>query len=398
MKIKLLMLALALWGCGQTPPEPSKTAPVSAPVSAPISVPVSAPTSEPEAKPVRDLVSAVTANGVEEPQGLGDPKKAAALASKTFKNTKLLGDLSSGRFMASMQSMSASLGEDCGFCHKEDDFSSDKKKPKLASRRMMEMSMAINHDHFDNKLKVSCYTCHRGQEKPSKPASPKEKPEASKDEELTKADKKKPSGKFFKNVKLLKAVPAGELALVMKGFNKALGVSCDFCHVKDKFEADDKPTKVSARGMLEMVTALNKTYFPKEKKPVITCDTCHHGANKPAVNVGPTVIVTGTVAGQASWSAVFGIAKWPTLPKTRGEMRAALEPIPQNQALTGMLLNTDTGEMGRLPPGDYHLCGFALPAKKADDKLKADRPVTCQPLTVTTSPDVQTAKIELPAP
>jgi hypothetical protein len=147
-----------------------------------------------------------------------------------------------------------------------------------------------------------------------------------------------------------------------------------------------------------MVTNLNKTYFPKKKAPAITCDTCHQGAKEPAVNAGPQLILTATVTGQTTWSAVFGIAKWPTLPKTRGEMRAALEPIAVNQALTGMLLSTDTGEMGHLPPGEYHVCGFALPTNKDADKLKADRPVTCQPLTVTASPETQTSKLELPAP
>jgi Photosynthetic reaction centre cytochrome C subunit len=396
MRKRFLVLALALWGCGQTPPPtpapvtsaPAKTAPVSAPVA-------SAPTSTPEATPQRDLVSAVTANGVESAQGMGDPEKAKALSSKIFKNTKLLGDISGDRFMASMQSMRANLGEDCEFCHKANDFSSDANKHKVISRTMMEMSFAINRDHFDNKLKVSCYTCHRGHEEPLKTAMPAEKP---KKDELANADMKKPSSEVFQNVQVLKGLPAGELKPLMKKFNDALGVRCDFCHVKEKFESDDKAEKKAAREMIKMVTTLNKTYFPKKKAPAITCDTCHRGAKEPAVNVGPKLILTATVTGQKTWSAVFGIATWPTLPTTRGEMRAALEAIPVNQALTGMLLSMDTGEMGRLPPGDYRVCGFALPTNKDTDKLKTDRPVTCQPLTITASPDTQTAKLELPAP
>jgi hypothetical protein len=54
--------------------------------------------------------------------------------------------------------------------------------------------------------------------------------------------------------------------------------------------------------------------------------------------------------------------------------------------------------MGHLPPGDYNLCGFALPANRDADTLKAERPVACQPLTITDSPDTQTATLALPAP
>ncbi len=412
MKKRLFVIVMILWGCGQNPqpnPEPTKTpaksepakaasepAPVSEPAkSAAASTPASIEAPKPETAPQRDLVSAVTANGVEDAQGMGDPEKATAPAAKTFKNAKLLGEISGSRFMASMQSMSVNLGKDCEFCHNEEDFSSDANKKKAVSRNMMEMSFAINRDYFDNKMQVSCYTCHRGEEEPGK--SPELAPEISEPKQVDEA-KDQPAGKFYTNVQILKDIHAKELKPIMKKFNAALGVNCEFCHVKGKFESDDKPTKKTAREMLKMSMALNTTYFSKEKTPAITCDTCHRGAKDPAVNVGPKIMVAATVTGQTSWSAIFGVAKWPTLPKTRGEFRTALEPIPENQALAGRLLGTDTGELGHLPPGEYNLCGFALPANKEDDTLKADRPVTCQAFIVAASPDTQTAKIELPAP
>jgi hypothetical protein len=396
MKRQLFVLALALVGCGQTPtpkPEPAKTAPAASVPAA--SVPISAPAtqSKPEDEPQRDMLSVVTANGVEEAQGMGDPEKAKQPSSKVFKNAKLLGDISSGRFMASMQSMSASVGGDCSFCHKSNDFSSDANGHKVISRKMIEMSFAINRDHFENKVSVSCYTCHQGNKKPKASPAPEKA-----GKELAEADKKKPAGTYFKNIKYLTDLPAGELGPLMRRINDALGVSCEFCHVKGAFESDEKPAKTTARAMLQMTAAINKTYFAKKKTPVITCGTCHNGAKKPPISVGPKLMVSTTVKEQTDWSAIIGVAKWPTPPKTRAELESLFFKPAPNEALVVMLSPSDTGEMGHLPPGEYQLCGVALPAKGSDDKLKEARPVTCQTTTIAATPNTQTVKIELAAP
>jgi len=50
-----------------------------------------------------------------------------------------------------------------------------------------------------------------------------------------------PAESVFKNIKILKGIPAGRLVNIMNmGFGRSLGVSCGFCHVPGKWDLDDK--------------------------------------------------------------------------------------------------------------------------------------------------------------
>ena len=60
-----------------------------------------------------------------------------------------------------MQFMTAALGVECGFCHVENHFDQNDKKPKQTARKMMQMVMAINQSHFEGHRKITCNTCHR---------------------------------------------------------------------------------------------------------------------------------------------------------------------------------------------------------------------------------------------
>ena len=68
----------------------------------------------------------------------------------------------------------------------------------------------------------------------------------------------------FKNVQILKGIPVDEFMGTMGFFSAALGMNCTDCHVDEsggdwaKY-ADDNPKKRTARRMMEMVTALNRT-------------------------------------------------------------------------------------------------------------------------------------------
>src|SRR5687767_5026078 len=74
-----------------------------------------------------------------------------------------------------------------------------------------------------------------------------------------KGKEKLPAGEVFKNVKLLTNVPAERfLRIMQQSYSKALGVSCDHCHVEDFFESDEKRPKVATREMIELVTAINR--------------------------------------------------------------------------------------------------------------------------------------------
>ena len=97
-----------------------------------------------------------------------------------------------------------------------------------------------------------------------------------------------PAESVFKNIKILKGVPAGRLVNIMNnGFGRSLGVSCGFCHVPGKWDLDDKEEKNTARLMFAMVQTINRDYISKvpvdsgSPPPVVNCMTCHRGMPRP---------------------------------------------------------------------------------------------------------------------
>jgi photosynthetic reaction center cytochrome c subunit len=84
----------------------------------------------------------------------------------------------------------------------------------------------------------------------------------------------------FKNIQVLKGVPADQLFPTMQFISASLGVECDYCHVQGAFEKDDKKPKQFARKMMEMMFAINKDNF--EGHRAVTCYSCHRGNAKPA--------------------------------------------------------------------------------------------------------------------
>src|ERR1700719_276666 len=97
----------------------------------------------------------------------------------------------------------------------------------------------------------------------------------------------------FKNIQVLKDIPAGELMPSMRYVSAALGVGCDYCHGADHFDNDDKPTKQRARNMMKMVFAINQDNFNGRRE--VTCYTCHRGAAK-AANIPPLPTATISAA------------------------------------------------------------------------------------------------------
>src|SRR5438270_3804582 len=83
----------------------------------------------------------------------------------------------------------------------------------------------------------------------------------------------------FKNLQVLKEIPAQELIPTMQFVAASLGVDCSYCHVQGAFDKDDKEPKVIARKMMQMMFAINKSNFENERK--VTCYSCHRGAPKP---------------------------------------------------------------------------------------------------------------------
>lgn len=94
----------------------------------------------------------------------------------------------------------------------------------------------------------------------------------------------------------LKFFPAdtevSELIETMRGFSFALGVRCQYCHVREEgqeatdFVSDAKETKQRARAMLRMVKAINDEYLPalgkaRDQLLRVECVTCHRGLARP---------------------------------------------------------------------------------------------------------------------
>ena len=114
---------------------------------------------------VSRTLSAQSAAGVQ-------PASATAplLAEQAFKNIQALKGISAADFMGTMGIMTAALGFDCSECHvaagtDKVDWAADTPR-KVIARRMVNMVVAINQTNFSGRQLVTCWTCHRGRDKP----------------------------------------------------------------------------------------------------------------------------------------------------------------------------------------------------------------------------------------
>ena len=87
------------------------------------------------------------------------------------------------------------------------------------------------------------------------------------------------SEQAFKNVTVLKGIPVDEFMDTMGFIAASTNYNCIDCHVEPKVEGDwsvyaqETPRKATARRMILMVQAINKTNFGGAR--VVTCYTCH---------------------------------------------------------------------------------------------------------------------------
>ncbi len=100
-----------------------------------------------------------------------------------------------------------------------------------------------------------------------------------------------PAESVFKNIKVMKGVPAGRLLQIMNhGFGRNLGVSCSHCHVENHWADEDKAPKQITREMIALADTINDVLLPRIKnlqsqKPHVACATCHRGQVKPATSL-----------------------------------------------------------------------------------------------------------------
>ena len=98
------------------------------------------------------------------------------------------------------------------------------------------------------------------------------------------ADASPTAAEKYKNIKVLKDIPADQLIPAMQFISGSLGVECSFCHVEGadqrlEFDKDDKKEKKTTRDMMQMMFAINKNNFEGERE--VTCNTCHRGSPHP---------------------------------------------------------------------------------------------------------------------
>jgi photosynthetic reaction center cytochrome c subunit len=111
-------------------------------------------------------------------------------------------------------------------------------------------------------------------------------------------DKVKKAEEQFKNIQVLKGVPAEQIVPTMQFISASLGVECEFCHVlPNTYEKDDKKTKQTARKMMEMVFSINADDFDRQR--AVTCYTCHRGNAMPA-SIPPVMTAEAQAAALAA--------------------------------------------------------------------------------------------------
>jgi photosynthetic reaction center cytochrome c subunit len=91
---------------------------------------------------------------------------------------------------------------------------------------------------------------------------------------------------YFKNVQVLRGISVKEFMDTMGFFAASLGENCTFCHVEESSGdwakyADDNANKQTARKMILMMNAINKSYFGGRR--MLTCYSCHRGGETPRV-------------------------------------------------------------------------------------------------------------------
>lgn len=149
----------------------------------------------------------------------------------------------------------------------------------------------------------------------------------------------------FKNLKVLKDVPADEIIPAMQFISASLGVECEYCHVRESGrlvpDKDDKKTKQTARKMMQMMFAIDKDNFDGHLN--VTCYSCHRGAADP---VGTPIISEEEPKPEAA-RAAEGAAK-PVMPPADQLLDKYLAEIGGSAALEKISSRVEKGKISAM--------------------------------------------------
>src|SRR3954466_3423829 len=164
---------------------------------------------------------------------------------------------------AAMEKIDRALGVECTHCHVQDQWRDDSKEAFATAKNMMAMVKAVN-GQLSEIGSVSCWTCHAGQQKPSRLPGDK----------LAAEQAKWPAG-----------VPE-DRKLAMAVYDVTLGVGCEHCHDPADWKNADKPAMKRVPRMTALFDLFPK-YMPAAARP--QCFMCHKGRTKPQsdYNAGP---------------------------------------------------------------------------------------------------------------
>jgi photosynthetic reaction center cytochrome c subunit len=93
------------------------------------------------------------------------------MSDEVFKNVQVLKGIPVDQFMGTMGIIASSVGRGCSECHLLDSgrdwaLYADDTPLKRATRRMLLMTKQINDTNFGGRQVVTCYSCHRGLQRP----------------------------------------------------------------------------------------------------------------------------------------------------------------------------------------------------------------------------------------
>ena len=72
-----------------------------------------------------------------------------------------------------MRTFTVGLGVQCIYCHVQGNYASDDNPKKEIARHMITITQQVNGNLGEGKLRVSCYTCHRGEPEPKTAPEPR---------------------------------------------------------------------------------------------------------------------------------------------------------------------------------------------------------------------------------